>query len=171
MNNRRAFSLVELLASISIGGVLMALGLGMVHRTMQSESSARTTASVERTSMRLSRQFRHDIHQAMRVSIDNPDSDKPALRLVLADQPPIIYQIEVNGLLRHQQAGSQTQREHFSFPDSYSIQFDELTKPTRTVLTLERDTKLVGVPLQVRLHLEAVVGQFLRPHPTKEVSP
>ncbi len=171
MNNRRAFTLVEMMVSISVGSVLMALALGIVHRTMRTESTARTHAEVERTAARLSRQFRHDIHQAKSVSLDNQQSDATLLRLVLPDQQPITYRIEKRGILREQQhRDEQTHREIFTFPDDYILQFAELTEPSRAMLTLKHDTKLVGIAPQIKLHIEAVIGQFLRLSQTGEDS-
>ncbi len=171
MNNRRAFTLIEMLVSISVGSVLMGLALGMVHRTMRAESTARTNAQVERTAARLSRQFRHDIHQAQSISLDGQQTDTPSLRLMLSDQRPVTYQIERGRVLREQQQGDeQTHREVFSFPDDHSLLFAELAEPSRAVLTVEHDTKLVGISPQVRLHVEAVVGQFLRLSQTEEAS-
>ncbi|NOY41099.1 MAG: prepilin-type N-terminal cleavage/methylation domain-containing protein [Planctomycetes bacterium] len=171
MNNRRAFTLVEMSVSIAVGSVLMGLALGMVHRTMRAESTARINAQVERTAARLSRQFRHDLHQAQSISLDNQQNDTPSLRLVLSDQRPITYQIDKSSILREQQqSDEQTHREIFLFPDDYSLLFGELGEPSRVVLTVEHDTKLVGISPQVRLHVEAVVGQFLRLSQTEGAS-
>ena len=171
MNHLRAFTLIEMLASISMGSVLMALALGMVHRTMRDESTARTNAQIERTAARLSRQFRNDVDQAQRVLFDNQQPDAPLFRLVLADQHPILYQIEKSGVLREQQQGDKrTHRDFFSFSDDHALRFAELAEPPRAVLTLERDTKLVGISPQVKLHVEAVIGQFLRRRPSPEAS-
>ncbi|NOZ40319.1 MAG: prepilin-type N-terminal cleavage/methylation domain-containing protein [Planctomycetes bacterium] len=167
MNNPRAFprafTLVEMMVSISVGSVLMALALGMVHRTMRTESTANTNAKVERTAARLSRQFRHDIHQAESVSLDNQQPDAALLRLMLTDQRPLTYRIENGGILREQQQSDErTQREFFGFPENFTLQFAQLSEPARITLTLEHDTQLVGIAPQIRLHVEAVVGQFLR---------
>lgn len=170
MSSPRAFTLVEMLVSISVGSVLMALALGMVHRTMRAESAARSHAQIERAAARLSRQFRHDIHQAKSTSIAAQQKGLPRLRLTLSAQPAITYQITKEGLLREQQQGhDQTYREIFAFPDGHILRFAELAKPHRAVLTLEYDTKLVGVPPQVKLHVEAVIGQFLRLSQTEEI--
>ncbi len=171
MNNQRAFTLVEMMVSISVGSVLMGLALGMVHRTMRAESTARTHAQVERTTALLSRQFRSDIHRAKTVLLDDQQSDSPSLRLMIPNQRPITYRIENNSLHRQQQQGDeQTHIELFPFPDDHILKFVEMTRPPRIVLTLEHDTKLVGVAPRIRLHVEAVVGQFLRLGQSKEVS-
>jgi len=44
VNNSRAFTLVEMMVSISVGSVLLGLALGMIHRTMRFESTTRTYA-------------------------------------------------------------------------------------------------------------------------------
>jgi len=176
MNQPRAFTFVEMTVSISVGSVRTALALGMVHRTMRAESSAHTYAQTERTAARLSRQFRHDIHQAQSVSLDNRPAETSSLRLAFSDQQPITYQIEKSGekstVLREQQLNDErVHREIFSFPADHTIQFAELEEPPRAVVSLEYDTQLVGVPPQVKLRVEAVVGLFLRTSLGGEASP
>lgn len=171
MNKRQAFSLAEMMVVISVGSVLMGLALGMVHRTMRAESTARTHARVERTAARLSRQFRHDIHQAESITLDDPTADMPLLRLTLPGQQPITYRIEDSKILRQQQrSDEQTSRELFAFPDNYALQFAELVEPLRATLTLRHDTRLVGIEPQVKMHVEAVIGQYLRLSQTEEAS-
>lgn len=172
MNNQRGFTLVEMLVSISAGSVLLVLATGVVHRTMRVESVVRENAAAERAALRLSRQFRHDIHQAKSVSLDGRQADQPVLQIVLSGQAPVSYRVEHTGVLREQPHNdTQIYREHFSFPDNYTVKFNELPSPRRVALTLERDTGLVGVPPRVELHVEAVISQFLQLRQPKENSP
>lgn len=171
MSKLRAFTLIEMMVSISVGSVLMALALGMVHRTMRVESAARAHQAVERTAARLSRQFRHDIHQTQSVALDRQQAGSPNLRLLLPAQHPITYRITNSGVLREQQQSPESgpiRRELFTFPADHTLRFAEHHRPARAVLTLVRDDRLVGVPPQVRLHVEAVIGQFLQLHSSGE---
>jgi len=171
MNKHRGFSLIELSASLAVGSVLMVLAMGMVHRTMRVESVARLNARFERTAARLSRQFRLDVHRAQSISIDNQQTNTPVLQLLLPNQHPISYSVETGDVLREQQQGAdQTHRDRFSLPDNYTVQFATLTGPPRAVLALDHDTKLVGISPQVKLHVEAVVGYFLRLSQPEEAS-
>jgi len=172
MKETQGFTLVELLLSMTVGSVLMALALGMVHRAMRVESTAHTHAGVERTATRLSRQFRHDIHQAESVFIGDQPAGASSLRLMVPDKNPITYQVEKSRVRREQPLGDeQIHREFFSFPEGFAVRFTELDEPLRVVLMLDFDAKLVGIPRQVRLHTEAVVGLFLRSSPTEEALP
>ncbi|MGI9427904.1 MAG: prepilin-type N-terminal cleavage/methylation domain-containing protein, partial [Bythopirellula sp.] len=169
MNKPQAFTLVEMLVCISMGSVLMGLALTMVHRTMRIEFAARSNSQVERTAIRLSSQFRHDVHRAQTASRNSLQAGAVTVRLVLPGERSIVYQLEQNIALRQQQrTAGQTQRESFVFPEDYHFQVEELTNPARLALILERDPQLIGVSPQRRLHVEAVVGQFLQLIGTEE---
>lgn len=163
MNHQRGFTLVEMSASISVGSVLLVLAMGMVHRTMRFESNAQKHAVTERAAARLSRHFRHDIHQAESVSLDRSQADESVLQLVLPGQAPVSYRVQKSSLFREQpHSNTKTYYEQFKFPDNFAVRFDELSAPQRVVLTVEQETGLVGVPPRVVLHIEVVVGQFLK---------
>ncbi|QDT00791.1 PulJ/GspJ family protein [Adhaeretor mobilis] len=178
----RGFTLVELLISISVGSVLLGLAINMVSRTMRVESGTRTQSQVERTALRLSRQFRSDVHQATSITFivqqtQLASKQAPTLQLEVPGQGPITYQVQPAGLIRLQQRmdakTQQNQAYHdlYAFPQDYQVQFTELAEPARAVLTLLKETHLVGVPPQVRLHVEAVLGRFLGNDTTTGGSP
>jgi len=91
-------------------------------------------------------------------------------QLALPDQPPVFYKIKSGHLLREQpQASGSTYRELYAFPEDHVLRFAELAQPARAVLTLTYDTQLVGVVPQVKLQVEAVIGQFLRLSQPEEI--
>ena len=61
---RRGASLFELMAAMTAASVVMATSVGLVHRSFTFESRSRQVLADERTTARLARQFRSDIHQA-----------------------------------------------------------------------------------------------------------
>ena len=171
MKTRRAFTLVEMVTSISVGSVLLVLAMGTVHRTMRIESTLRENALTERTAARLSRQFRHDMHLAESVSLDRQQADEPVLQIELPGQSPVSYRVEHTSVHREQaHSDTQVHREHFSFPENFVVNFRELTAPQRVVLTVQRETGLIDVPPRLEMHVEAVIGRFLRLRQPKEAS-
>ena len=170
MKHSRAFTLVEMLTCISVGSVLLGLAVSMVHRTMRIESTARSSAQVERTASLLSRQFRQDIHRTKTFSLEGTLPEEVQLRLTLPEQSNIIYRLSENSVYREQQNSGQTHRETFSFPSNHSFQITELSDPVRLALTLEHDANLIDVSPQIKLHVEAVVGQLFRLIQPREIS-
>ena len=163
MKTTRAFTLVELVASLSAGSVLLVLAMGTVHRTMRIESAMQNNAAAERTAARLSRQFRHDIHLAESVSLDRQQAGKPALQIILPGQSPISYRIDDASVHREQTlTDKQVHHEQFMFPENFVMNFQELTAPQRVVLTVHSETGLTNAPPRLELHVEAVIGQLPR---------
>ena len=171
MKTRRAFTLVEMVASISVGSVLLVLAIGTVHRTMRIESTLRKNALAQRTAARLSRQFRHDIHLAESVSLDRQQADEPVLQIELPGQSPVSYRVE-HAIVHREQRRSDAlvHRERFSFPENFVVNFQELPTPQRVMLTVERETGLIGVSPRPEVHVEAVIGRFLRLSQPREAS-
>lgn len=162
MRRQRAFSLVEMVTAISVGSVLMVLAMGTVHRAMRIESTARDRDASQRTSARLARQFRHDLHRAKSVSLDRQEI-VTTLLLEYPDQPSIAYRVIDNGLLRERQLSDpQLQREEFLYPEHFQVELGILPSPQRATLTVRYETQLVNVSPRIQLHLEAVSGQLLR---------
>ena len=168
---RRAFTLVEVMAVIFAGSVIMVLAMKMVHRTMHIASQANANAIIERDATRLSRQFRYDIHRAESFSVNTDQAQITRLRLVLPDEHTISYRVESSQILRQQGRDDDScHREEYSFPDNFAIQITELTDPQRVVLSIQSDTGLVHIAPRSTLHVEAVVGRFLSLDQPQEVA-
>ena len=114
--SRRGVSLVELLAAMTAASVVMATSLGLVHRSFSFESRSRGILADERTALRLARQFRADVHEAI-TATGGPD-DAPGGGLVAIGCPAsrITYRREAAGLVRLTEltTGAAT-REQYSF--------------------------------------------------------
>ena len=172
MKSSRAFTLVEMVTSLSIGSVLIVLAIGTIHRTMRIESSLRNYDRAERTAAQLSRQFRTDIHQAERIELDHSQGNQLKLLLTLPGQSSVVYRLESNHVRREQRLNEQqVHRENFSFPKQYSIDFQERSSPSRAILTVHQNSNPEGVPPRLQLHVEAVIGKFLQSTQLEEVSP
>jgi hypothetical protein len=139
---------------------------------IQIESRGRTDA--ERNALRLSDQFRRDVHQAQSVQIGDRDSnDGVFLRLQFADGRQAEYARHEGTVLR-QASGERhhVSREEYVFPAACKLTISEIGTPQRLVLTLttgsddevsENDKRAARpVRIPVSLHVESLVGRDLR---------
>ena len=97
--------------SISIfmaASIILTMSAGLVHRAMHAQSATRAFFDGERSALRLSEQFRADVHQAATATVEAPArNDGVFLRLRLAgdqaiesDLPPVSAR-QVCGSLNH----------------------------------------------------------------------
>ena len=149
---RRGVSLVELLAAMTAASVVMATSMGLVHRSFSFESRSRGILADERTALRLARQFRTDVHEAVTVT-GGPD-DAPGGVLVAIGCPDrrITYRREPQGLVRRTEltTGVAT-REHYPF--SKPVEWAAQAEGRLVSLT---GTTAVAAAGQPSLALEAV---------------
>ena len=68
--SRRGVSLTELLLLMSSYTMILSMCTVLLHRVMHVEIESRSFVDAERTSERLSRQFRQDVHQATAAEAD-----------------------------------------------------------------------------------------------------
>ena len=131
MKRRRGFSVTELLVVMSVGSVVLTMSAVLIHRLMQTESQARRFYNVERTVLRLSDQFRRDVHGAGAAAIDNPaGTDSPFLRLTLVDGQTLEYGRRGGVLSRIQKDGDKiVSRDEFTFPDNIPLSMREVESP------------------------------------------
>ena len=163
MSVRRGFTLIEMVAAITVGSVLMVLAMQVIHRTMLAESASRSVDNTERTSIRLARQFRQDVHQAHAVVIHDADPKQVRVNIELIDQPVTTYTVEGSTLTREQTLdGDSTRREVFEFPDVYTTQFTKTKSPSMVVLTVHHQESNSIATQQLILRVAAVVGKYYR---------
>ncbi|MGI9455342.1 MAG: PulJ/GspJ family protein [Aeoliella sp.] len=167
MKHRPAFTLVELLISMSIGATLMALAIGVVHRTMNLQSAARAQEASHRAAAQLSRQFRRDIHRSASVALNDGgvtlSVETPSGIL------PTTYAFDDGTLIREQIKGDgRRHREQYHFGRHAQFDIRVEPEPRRIVLTVEKAVIARETP-RVLLHCEAVVGRLAQFDPTPEV--
>ena len=143
MYHRRAVSLVELLVVMSACTVLLSISASLIHRAMHAESRSRSFYSVERNALRLSQQFRHDVHQAISATVIETLSDADAfLRLTTSEAETLEYRRRDGVVLRAiMQDGKDLSRETYAFPASSRHVIREVGHPRRLVLTITADPK------------------------------
>ena len=69
LQQRRGISLVELLAVMTSVGVAISVSAGFLHTGMRLQSASRQDLEQDRSAMRLARQFREDIRNAIRSDV------------------------------------------------------------------------------------------------------
>lgn len=178
MLSRRGVSIVELLVVMSASTVVLSLTSVLIVRAMQHQMQARALEDVERNSLRLSEQFRRDVHQAQKVVPRQAGSQGGALlQLELVDDTHVEYRVEdtgddVNVLRLAVTSGKPKAREEFVFPGHGEVKIRELDSPRRIALmitttpfieaTADGMPPVGAVAIPVSFAAEAVVGADLR---------
>jgi hypothetical protein len=137
MKTRRGASMIELLLIMSACTVVLTLTGVLLHRAMRIQMQSRAHVNAERTALRLSEQFRSDVHQARAVASDFGKNDKLFLHLDLADGRVAEYSRASGTLLRRESGGDRpTRREEFSFPGADAATIEHKNAPQRLALTI-----------------------------------
>jgi prepilin-type N-terminal cleavage/methylation domain-containing protein len=96
MNRRmtRGFALIEMLTVIALVGTVAGLVGVVSHSLLRAERTSRAELAAEMTYLRLSRDFRRDVHRASEVQKIPDESDPKStagIRLIVADGPAVEY--------------------------------------------------------------------------------
>lgn len=165
---RSGWTLIELLATISVLGVVMTLSGTMFVAMSRSERNALRSCAAQQTLARLNEQFRRDVHQADAVEITETDPGQFTLTLAAANSLVSRYAIHQHDLQRLAAAPDGEHRETYRIPDAV-WSFQRTGEPAPKVsLTLQRpaDTLIVTTPdflPVVAWRLEAVLGLSASP--------
>ncbi len=123
--SRRGFTLTELLVVMGMAGVILTVGMGMLHRVMHEQKFADRENVMHRVAERLSSTLREDIHLASSAEIIHPGDDGER-RLVLSrpDESTVTYVVRKNVLERTSiEKNERSHRDSFQFPDNYRLEF------------------------------------------------
>jgi hypothetical protein len=148
MNTRRAASLVELLVIMSACTVVLTLCGVLLERAMHIQMRSRARADVERSALRLSDQFRRDVHQARAAATGNADPGTgPFLQLQFVDDQTVEYSHLAGTVLRVlAKNGQPIWREEFVFAPDSELVIREQGSPPRLALTITAQPKDVPSP-------------------------
>jgi hypothetical protein len=167
---RRGVSLTELLLLMSSYTVILSMCGVLLHRVMRVEIDSRSFVEVERTSTRLSRQFRQDVNQAVTAETDATSLQNSAfLRLQLSDNQSIEYRWLEGSVVRTLfQDGRGSAHEEFAFDPSCKLIVRQDKPANRIVLSIAREAldSISDRTEQLRrykacpmgLHVEASIG-------------
>lgn len=173
MSTRRGVSLVELLVMLSACTTLLTLTGSLLHRAMRVDVQARANSNAERTTMRLSEQFRQDVHDAATVTLGAAPAEGTFLQIELGSGRLIEYS-RAGGAVLRTETGSRLSawREEYVFPEIGSLTIGQNAGPDRlhlTIITAPAKEPANGSKPQrggdmvpVSLSAEAVVGRNAR---------
>jgi type II secretory pathway component PulJ len=170
-STRRGASLVELIAVMSACSVILTMSAGLIHRAMLAQSQTRSFFDVERSALRLSGQFRRDVHRANAVPENAAMEEGTFLRLQLPDHETVEYRRLAHRVLRVLSHNGQTvSREEFPFSTAIDVAVREEASPRRLVLaiTSEETTTVAGKgkrsvrEMPVSFQAAAVIGRDRR---------
>ena len=165
---RRGVSLVELLVVMSLGALLLTTSGVVLHRIMHSHGKTRNFLAASRSALRLSDQFRRDVHRAREATTDGlPEG--VVLRLQLGESRVVEYS-HVDDLVRRTQLeGEKTAaREEYSFPRGSQVSVREQSSPRLLGLSVTSTPGDAAGPPQpgfataMHLLIEAQVGRDSR---------
>lgn len=169
MKSLRGFTLVEMVAAISVGSVLLVLATGVVQRAMKLDSQWHAHADATRALTRLSRDLRRDAHEANSVTVSQEPLE---MQFSLPNGQTVRYTVAATEIVRESlTAGAEPQREYYKKPSDYHAAITTLSSPERIDVQVTRDVKLVGEPPRVVMHVEAQVGRMLLLTRHEEVAP
>jgi prepilin-type N-terminal cleavage/methylation domain-containing protein len=153
---RQAFTLIELLTTLTVGSTLMILAVSMLHKTLQLSEVSRERAQRIQSSSLFADQFRRDVHAA--ISAECPNN----LHLVLEspDHSIIEYTIGTNTIEREVRRGTgQLEREVLHLGKLGQGTFDIMKQPERVALTIGSKLTPTSDALRVDRHIEPIVGR------------
>lgn len=134
---RRGISLVELLVVLSGCSVVLSTTGVLLHRAMRGESETRHMFDVEQAALRLSHQFRDDVHHAVEVQAPTNAPDNELLHMTLQGGQTVRYARDEESVFRVLFQGDQPlSREEYHLGAASEITVAELTDPRRISLTI-----------------------------------
>ncbi|MEO2047721.1 MAG: prepilin-type N-terminal cleavage/methylation domain-containing protein [Pirellulales bacterium] len=154
-----AFTLVEMLVTMTVSTTLLVLASGMIHQTMTLHTQGRLQGDRQRTALRLARQFRHDIQHSHQVSLQQ-DGAAMTLEIRQPTAVTVTYSTQDSRIVRDQpHANGQHQRELFLFAANDRAHFELLADPRRAALVVTHPVDSITEKERIELHVEAVAGR------------
>ena len=116
-------ALVEMLVVITVAAVIMGLGVTTIHRLLGAEHEALKSARASAALARLSKQWREDLHAAVKVDLPAAESGR-LLIAVTAEGREIRYELDRHVARRVEELGEgQTHRDSFYFSPRTTMDF------------------------------------------------
>ena len=154
-----AFTLVEMLVTMTVSTTLLVLASGMIHQTMTLHTQGRLQGDRQRTALRLARQFRHDIQHSHQVSLQQ-DGAAMTLEIRQPTAVTVTYSTQDSRIVRDQpRANGQHQREMFLFAPNDRAYFELLADPHRAALVVMHPVDPITENERIELHVEGVIGR------------
>ena len=154
MKHRRAFTLVELLAAITVGSVIMGLALMLLQLVLRTDRGSRRQLVETRATAELADVFRRDVRAARSADVTGVNQS-PASRLVLqsGEGQTVEYIAGVGEIARTRKSDEKVvARESFRFSSLAGARFDIAMHASRPLATLEMTRTKTGGPPAARVN-------------------
>jgi hypothetical protein len=145
MKQRTAYALIELLAVIATGAVMLAVATGTIYTLFEAEEASRDQLRHALTTSRLADQFRRDVHAATKMSPAAPSVDTPqppGSIFTLSDQRSIEYLPQGPSMLRVERLqGKTVSRESFDLGRHWLASIERRPEGVNTLIGLRMETR------------------------------
>ncbi len=158
MIQRRGFSLIEMLLTMTVGSALMVLAMTLLQQAMSLSSQTQKQCDSDRTTHQLCEQFRRDAHSASTV-ITNDHAET----IFIVDFESVLYRVLDGTVIRTRP--TQQEYERYKLGESASVTIEPLDPPTRISLTVRRQPSLKHVGPRTDRQVTVSVGRFTRTTP------
>ena len=153
MKRSSAFTLIEMMLTMTMGSALMILSIGLVHQALSLSKLGKVRGDHDLTVNRLARQFRSDIHSAASLKAASTES----LELSMADGTSITYAVTAANVRRVQtMKEGPGAHEQFQFEPLCNIAFQSLSGGEVVQLQLER--RFSDQQTAPRIELQVIAG-------------
>lgn len=138
---RSAFALIEMLVAIAVGGILLTMGITIIHLLLHSEQKVTQDARFNRSLSRLSREFTDDVRRALSADIvRDPKSSNNSLVLHMPEKVSVTYSVQGERALRvEKSAESLRGQNEFHFAPQTTLEF---SMPAATRQPPQREVRL-----------------------------
>ena len=152
---RNGITLVETIIAVSTSSMLLLLAIGVLHQAMRLSSKAKSRTEFHQSNMRLSAQFREDVHRATNTQLGADGS----LTLMFTESETITYRLESGvrpSLVRElkQSHDANKRQDFFRLLDNAKCEFKIKDSPYR--VTLDINTEIPGEDQLQRVELRVV---------------
>ena len=135
---QRGFSLVELLATITVLTILLGLCAGLIRVLLKLDQSGRDAMVASADAARLARDFRTDAHQGTGSTPPTPAPDR--IGWTTTEDARVSYQIRPHDILREAtRAGKVVRRELYRLPSRATARFEATTAAGPVLLSIVMD--------------------------------
>ena len=100
MQRRRGYSLIEMLAVMTMTSAILALATMSIGLIMRSERTGRDSLVATQTAQRIARQFRNDVHAAQTATVTSDKQKQSSLTLKSPGHPAVTWSHVTVGLRR-----------------------------------------------------------------------
>ena len=152
--SRRGFTLIEMLAAITVGSVMLGIGVGILHLLLRAEGTGRERVHKTQVLTHLAEQFRNDMGAAVKQTLAQSDRPKQ-WQFALADNRTVTYRALPGEVRRDERTADKLVRqESYTLPEGYAAAikvFEYQAKPAEVNLVIARDPTPLAAGREMRI--------------------